>query len=129
MAQEVSGKTYALDANPIGLLTCSLTFQKQAEAVVKITAAAGSASGDEAFEWLVGLDNVERVAPGRFGIPAAAKGSWEREDTFVAHVNEIGNNFVWRLSLPFKGDKVTLTMEDLTGFFPHVLSFHGKLQE
>jgi hypothetical protein len=129
MAQEVSGKTYTLDANPIGFLTCSLTFKKQAEAVVRITAAAGSAPGDEAFEWLVGLDNVERVAPGRFGIPAAAKGSWESEDVFVARVNEIGNNFVWRLSLTFKDDQMTLAMEDLTGFFPHPLEFDGKLQE
>jgi hypothetical protein len=128
-AQEVSGQTYTLDANPFGLSTLSLTFQGQTEALVRITSGPGGAPGDETFGWLVGLDNVERTVPGRFGVPAAAKGFWESDNVFVVQVNEVGNNFNWRLSLAFEDNQVTLTMQDMTGFFPDAISIGGKRQQ
>jgi hypothetical protein len=110
--------------------------------VLGITTSPGSAFGDEAFEWQVGLDDVARIAPGRFGIPAAAKGFWASADpspaiaagTFIVQLDEIGNNFVWRLTLVFEDNRVTLTMQDMTGFLPEdggafPLEFSGTLQE
>jgi CubicO group peptidase (beta-lactamase class C family) len=129
IAQEVSGQTYALETNPFGLLTMSLTLQEQAEALLRITTGGGTAAGVAEFEWLAGLDGVERIAPGRFGIPAASKGSWESDNLFVIEVDEIGNSFKWRFSLAFEDDRVSVAIEDLTGFFPDIIRFGGKIEE
>ena len=56
-----------------------------------------------------GTDNVDRIAPGRFGLPTSAKGLWESDNIFVAHIDEIAaNQQKFRLSLAFEGDQVTI---------------------
>ena len=57
----------------------------------------------------MGLDNVDRIAPGRFGLLTSAKGVWESDTVFVAHIDEIAaNQQKFRLSLAFEGDQVTI---------------------
>jgi len=64
---------------------------------------------DPQFEWLIGLDNVERIAPGQFGLLTSAKGMWESDTVFVADIDEIANRGEkFRLSLVFEGDQVTI---------------------
>ncbi len=67
------------------------------------------------WKYLVGLDNVFRTSPGRFGLPAAAKGWWELENVYVIHIDEIGNINQWQINATFENDQVTVRMQDTTG--------------
>ena len=64
------------------------------------------------FEWLMGLDNVDRIASGRFGLLTSAKGLWETDNIFVAHIDDFANegHHIFRVSLAFEGDQVTFEM-------------------
>jgi len=114
MARRVSGKTYALEANPYGLTDLVLTFDGETEARFRLSLT--SASGENAvLELPVGLDDVFRLAPGRGGSPAATKGFWKDEHLFVLEFDEIGNINRWRLSLTFEKDEVAVLMREGTG--------------
>jgi CubicO group peptidase (beta-lactamase class C family) len=108
IAQRVAGISYVFDDNPSGFLSLTLSFPAHGEALLKVTTLGSSAVTGPQFEWLLGLDNVERIAPGRFGMTTSAKGLWESEDVFVAHIDEIANISRFRLSLAFEGDEVTI---------------------
>jgi CubicO group peptidase (beta-lactamase class C family) len=107
IAQRVAGISYVFDDNPLGLLSFALSFPAHDEALVKVTTmGSGTPVADPQFEWLMGLDNVDRIAPGRFGLLTSGKGSWESENVFVAHIDEIANMSNFRLSLAFEGEQV-----------------------
>jgi CubicO group peptidase (beta-lactamase class C family) len=106
-AKVISGRTYALDANPFDLRSFSLTFS-------------GGATAQLQFELVdrldrprpVGLDGVPRISPeGRFGLPVAVSGAWESDGTFVLDYDEVGNinNRRFRLTFVDKGASVELT--------------------
>ena len=106
-AKVISGRTYALDANPFGLRSFSLTFSGGVTAQLQL----------ELVDRLdrprpVGLDGVPRVSPdGRFGLPVAVSGAWESDSTFVLDYNEVGNitNRRFRLTFVDEGASVELT--------------------
>ncbi|MFB0519643.1 MAG: hypothetical protein ACETWC_10245 [Acidobacteriota bacterium] len=70
---------------------------------------------DRSPEYKIGLDNVPRISPARFAIPAAGKGYWMSDDTFHIAINEIGNINRFRITLTFEGDMVSGKLEDFTG--------------
>lgn len=108
IAQRVAGISYVIDDNQLGILSLTLSFPANDEAMLKVTTlGSGTLIADPQFEWLMGLDNVDRIAPGRFGMPTLAKGLWESDNIFVAHIDEIANLQKIRVSLAFEGDQVT----------------------
>jgi CubicO group peptidase (beta-lactamase class C family) len=114
-AAEISGKTYVLENNQFGLVTCSLTFDREDEALFRLTLNP-AITGMEEIAVPIGLDNVLRISPGgRFGLPVAMKGSWETDTTFVIHFDEIGNINNWRISMTFEDATVSVLMEEMTG--------------
>ncbi len=123
MARKVSGQTYVLDANPYGLVALSLTFPRQEEAVLRVSIA----EDDQTLEFLVGLDNLFRISPGTFGLPAAAKGFWETDNVFVLELDEIGNINHWRAQMAFEGEEVTVMMKEMTGLA--AAKFGGKARK
>lgn len=82
MAQTVSGQIFIMEDNDWGLVSISLSFPEADEAELAFTAKPGAPFGDDAFEWRAGLDNVPRRHPGRYGITAAATGTWVDDHTF-----------------------------------------------
>jgi hypothetical protein len=49
------------------------------------------------------------MAPGQYGLLTSAKGLWESDNVFVAHIDEIANRGQpFRLSMSFEGDQVTV---------------------
>ena len=111
IAQRVEGIWYLLDDNPTGFVSFSLSFPAHDEALLQVTTKqSGTNPTDPEFEWLLGLDNVPRLAPGRYDYPTVAKGSWEEDNVFVAQIEEIGY-WEWgklQLSMTFEGDQLTL---------------------
>ena len=68
-------------------------------------------------EYLIGLDNLYRTAPGRFGLPALAKGSWTTDNTFIVQLDEVGNINQWQFTFVFAdhGDQATVEAQEQTG--------------
>jgi CubicO group peptidase (beta-lactamase class C family) len=119
-AQTISGKTYAMDANPLGISAVSLMSQDEQEALLLITF-----GGMLQLEVLVGLDDVFRLSSGYVRNPdilAAAKGTWESDIAFVAEYDTIGNIDRWQMKLTFEGEEVTLQMESITQQFSFTVS-------
>ena len=108
----MEGLWYVLDDNPTEFVSFSLSFPAHDEALLQVTTKQSGTDHptDPEFEWLLGLDNVPRLAPGRNDYPTVAKGSWEDDNVFVAQIEEIGN-WEWgklRFRLTFEGDQLTL---------------------
>jgi len=123
IAQRVAGKTIVLDPNPVGVQSVSLAFPEEAEAVLSL----GFMDGNQ-IEWLVGLDNVFRFAPGMYGLLDAVKGWWESDNAFVVHREQIGHYSRERISVTFEEDQVTIQIQDLNR--PDVvLTLSGRLEE
>jgi len=112
-ARKVSGRTYAMEANPLGLTHVSLTFQDEKEALLQL-----SFGEPYQFEILIGLDNVFRFSlgyPRNPGITAAARGAWELDNSFVVEYDTIGNIDRWEWKARFEGAQVTLQMKGIAG--------------
>jgi CubicO group peptidase (beta-lactamase class C family) len=124
LAQEVSDKTFLLDANLGGLLTASISFNTANEAILHLTGDRFLV-GDDDFSWTVGLDGVPRVAPGRYDLPASGTGQWTGDKTFTMLVDEISNNNTWQISLTFGTENVTLALRSDVG----ALRVSGSIQK
>ncbi|PWI46405.1 6-aminohexanoate hydrolase [Candidatus Heimdallarchaeota archaeon B3_Heim] len=124
VAQMISGKTFTLEPNTLGLLGITLTFPEQNNAVLKIDMALDT---DRSPEYKIGLDNVHRISPARFGIPAAGKGCWMSDNTFHIDINEIGNINRFRITLTFEGNMVSGKLEEFTGLGS--VTIIGRLKE
>jgi CubicO group peptidase (beta-lactamase class C family) len=130
LAKEISGKTYALEPNWMGLQSLSLIFAASGKAIAKLHFAGSPnmALGDNRKETKpVGLDSVARIsAGGRWGLPAALKGNWEDPHTFVLNYDEIANINSYQLRLSFSGDTVSVQAKERTGLFDE--KFAGKTE-
>lgn len=122
LAEKISGQTYNLAPNLLGLTSFSLSFRDKDTALVEL-----SITGTT-FSWLVGLDQVERLGPGRFDMLAAARGEWTSNDTFLMHVDEIGNNMKWIIRTTFDHDDVVIVVENKSGVFPLPISITGSVE-
>lgn len=99
IAQQVSGQTYVLDDNPLGLLSASFTFREgDAEALLNLSFIDGNQA-----EWLIGLDSVFRISPELYGLPMAVMGWWESDNIFVLQTDEMGK---------MQRDRMIMTFED-----------------
>jgi CubicO group peptidase (beta-lactamase class C family) len=129
IAQMISGKTYQLDSNPFGILSITLTFNEQGEALLNLTSTGVMTLGDTEWSWLIGMDNVERFSPGTFDIPNAGKGSWVTDNYFSAQIDMTGSAHTWQIGLHFEGDEVIARIDDLSESVREFPKFVGQLRE
>jgi CubicO group peptidase (beta-lactamase class C family) len=121
LATVISGKRYALGANPLDLKYFVLTFPGTAIAQLQLELRDRS-DGPRP----VGLDGVPRVsAGGRFGLPVAVSGAWESESTFVIDYNEIANINTYRFRLTFSERDVEVEMTERSRAIQSA-RFHGS---
>jgi CubicO group peptidase (beta-lactamase class C family) len=107
-ATVISGKRYALAANPLDLKSFVLTFPGTAVAQLQLELRDRS-DGPRP----VGLDGVPRVSTGgRFGLPVSVSGAWDSDSTFVIEYNEIANINTYRFRLTFSGRDVDVQMTE-----------------
>ncbi|MDQ3012451.1 MAG: beta-lactamase family protein, partial [Acidobacteriota bacterium] len=131
LAQTISGKTYELEPNWMGLKSLSLTFRaggQTAMAKLQFQPALkqyqfGLSAKVRVAKTVtevrpVGLDGVPRITgDGPMGLPVALKGYWEDEGTFVFEYDEIANTNTYRLRLTFDGESVSVQAKERTGLF------------
>lgn len=123
IAEAVSGQTYALDPNPFGLTSVQMQFDGSAEAVLHLT----FADGRTPWTAPVGLDGVYRLSLGENGLPAAYRGRWVGDDTFVVELDTLGNRESFILNLRFAGDRLEFTGRE--GTHAQGFTVAGKPQE
>jgi CubicO group peptidase (beta-lactamase class C family) len=128
-AHAISGKTYQLDSNPFGILSITLTFNEQDEALLNLTSTGVMTLGDTEWKCLIGMDNVERFSPGTFDIPNAGKGSWVTDNYFSAQIDMIGSAHIWQIGLHFEGDEVIIRLQDFSESVRDFPTFVGRLRE
>ena len=133
IAQRVTGQTYILDPNSLGMHSVSLTFKEEAEALLSWTLSSDEAQllpADPNYsshgQSAVGLDNVYRFTPGLYRIPMGLKGWWETEETFVADRDHIGNTGQSRAWFTFEGDQLALQIWENGQPLPKI---NGRLEE
>ncbi len=110
IARTVSGKTYLLENNPVGLKTLSITFTSQSDASVRLTFT------DNPTEVRpIGLDGVARLSPGgRFGLTVGLKGSWENKNVFLLDYDEVANINHYLLGISFNGTRIAVQLSEKT---------------
>jgi CubicO group peptidase (beta-lactamase class C family) len=122
MAKTVSGKTYFLDANPVGLKTLSITFNSQSDASVHLTFADNHTEVRP-----IGLDGVARLSPGgRFGLAVSVKGSWEDKNVFLLDYDEAANINHYLLRISFDGNRIAVGLSEKTKGLE--VRFEGKTE-
>lgn len=131
VAQAISGKTFELDKNWMGLKSLALSFHSGEQTA---TATLQFQSALKQYQWglsakvsgtktvtekrPVGLNGVPRISGGgMMNLPVALKGTWEDERTFVLEYDEIANTNAYRLRLTFEGDRVSVQAKERTGLF------------
>jgi len=117
VADEISGKTFVFEPNPLGLKSFALSFDKGAEAKLALT------EEDHFEENLIGLDGVYRFSNNsRFGTPEALKGSWISDNEFFLIYNEFANNHLWHISFRFAKGHASVRFVENTGLLNAVFS-------
>ena len=120
MSEAISGRSYTVEANPVGLKSFSLTFSGGNQAAAHLEFADGRVE-----QRPLGLDGVPRLSPnGRFGLPVALQGWWEGNSTFVFDYDEVANINCYRYRLTFAGDEVGIELSEKTGLME--ATFRGK---
>ncbi len=118
IAQTISGKTYGMENNALGLRAFSPSF-KDKEASFRM-------AGDKSFELPVGLDNVFRTTRIESRGDVALRGFWQNDKTFVLQ-QQFLNEADW-LEYAFTFDKDTVNAR-LTWFIEgNSEQVRGKLQ-
>jgi hypothetical protein len=112
LAAIISGRPFALATNTLDLSKFTLNFADSAEASID-------------FQWQglsehfrIGLDGVDRFSTFTLvDLPAAAKGSWETDTTFVLQLDLAGaiNNYLFKLAFSQEGKAVSVALTERTG--------------
>jgi hypothetical protein len=112
LAAGISGKAYKLSSNTLGLSALALEFNGSAEAQAELL-------WDEHRERCrLGLDGVERFSTNIFvDLPAAGKGRWLGDDTFLLEMDLVGGINCYRFKLTFseQGKRVQVALSERTG--------------
>ena len=119
-AFRISGKTYQLAPNKLGLTALSLQFDMPNEAKFYVDL------GNRNFKMPVGLDGVYRFsADGPSNLPVALEGFWQTDNRFVLHYNEAAriNNFI--ITMTFEGEEAVIQLDDPTDYFDQRIT--GKI--
>lgn len=112
IAPQISGKLFKLAPNSFGLQDLQITFKNNKEFVFDLTFMLGVPKPPQKISFLVGLDNVPRQVPGRFGIPALAWGKWTSDNTIEFKLDETGNLNNFKVKLQLFKDKITGEIKD-----------------
>ena len=130
IAKTISGKTFVLPSNWIGLQSLTLTFPAVGDPTVRL-AFIENANMNRLEKQRevrpIGLDGVLRLSPnGRYELSVGLRGIWENDHTFVLEYDEIANLNSYNLRLTFTDAGVSVQAKERTGLFDE--KFEGKLE-
>ncbi len=130
MAKTISGKTFVLAPNWIGLQSLTLNFPAVGDPTVRLAFVenANMNRTEKAREVRpIGLDGILRLSPnGRYGLSVGLRGAWEDERTFVLEYDEVANLNSYQLRMSFTDTDVNVQAKERTGLFDE--KFAGKVE-
>jgi len=89
-ARRISGRSWTLEQNGLGIRSISLSFGDRATATGTFEARGWTQT------FAIGLDGVWRLSPGgRFGLPVASRGAWIGPTQFTFDLDETANTNHW----------------------------------
>jgi len=112
VAMRISGKTFNLSANTLGVGTLSLVFNDSAEAQAELI------WSEQRIPFRIGLDAVERFSTNSLtGLPQAAKGQWLNSETFFLRLDLVGaiNYYEFQLTFSQDGKSLKASLTERTG--------------
>jgi CubicO group peptidase (beta-lactamase class C family)/sugar lactone lactonase YvrE len=119
VAAEISGRIYVFDVDD-GYASAVFDFSREDEVLFSVTATSNAFESGP-WQWLAGLDGVERYSNGRNGGLAAATAFWQDDQTLVMNIEDLGNLELLRLTFVFDVDDIdtmSVTVEDLWWWAP-----------
>ena len=120
IAQEISGKTYVFDVNPMNFKSLSLDFgTKKDEALLTLFYQGRN------FQVPVGLDSVYRLTNVE-GYLRAYRGFWENDNTFVIDYQVVDSSQRGKINVTFDGDKMTVVSREVVSGSSNKLSARMK---
>ena len=114
MAQDISGPTFSLEANPWRHDRFRLVF----DATKDYAEFGYTTKGSEDVHYQVGLDDTHRVTETGDGTYAAV-GSWTTPDTFVIEYQLSGYSTLGRWVLTFDGEDIAVEEVGVTGAYSY----------
>jgi hypothetical protein len=110
-AEQISGRRYDMEENPLGLESLTFAFTPgAAQALLEARV------GGREYRYTAGLDGVYRLSEtSPSGDPAALRGKWETGQRFVLDYNEISRINRFRMEFTFQDDEVVLVFSEPTG--------------
>jgi len=107
IAVSVSGRTYVVEDNPLGIQWFRLDFTTGAEASLKF-----NVSGEEAPRQIaVGLDGVYRKGPDH-GLPSLGRGQWVNDHTFSVEYDRLPSYEHFTFRFIFEGERSVLDIQE-----------------
>jgi CubicO group peptidase (beta-lactamase class C family) len=113
-AKAISGKTYELDANDLGVKTLTLRLTEPRPSWEYTIA--GKNQTITRYAGLIGLDGRFRKSPAAAHGIDAVRGRWVDDHTFEVERRILGHGETERWLLRFAGDKLEATYENTDGF-------------
>lgn len=133
IAKVISGKTFTLQPNWLGLQSLTLTFPAVGDPTARlafIENAHMNRTEKQREVRPIGLDGVLRLSPnGRYGLSVGLRGQWEDDRTFVLEYDEVANLNSYRLRMSFTENSVSsvsIQAKERTGLFEE--KFDGKVE-
>jgi CubicO group peptidase (beta-lactamase class C family) len=109
IAQQVSGKRYAMAENRLSLSSVSIEFSDSATAVLRLRLADGTA-----LDQTLGLDGVYRLSPGQYRGTSAGRGEWLPDGRFRAELNTLTRVNRYIFDMEFRGDSIRISASEPT---------------
>lgn len=122
VAASVSGKTYHLETNELGVQSISFDFSEH-----EWSAAMQQPQGKNHFKGGYGVWQFGEAAIYEHSPCVAASGVWAAEDTFVMTLRFYETPFYHTLTCQFTEDRVTITTKVNVSFGPTEFSWAGKV--
>ena len=112
----ISGHTYNIEANGLGLQRFAITFNEGRDAIAKLDLR------DRTLLLPVGLDGRYRIADQAIdGIHPGTRGAWQTPSRFVLELDLIGKIDHYTLGMTFAGDSVSIDLRERTGLIQQTL--------
>lgn len=130
IAKAISGKTFTVQSNWIGLKTLTLRFPEVGDPTAKFSFVENwNMNRTEKLSEVrpIGLDGSLRLSPnGRYGLSVGVRGKWEDDHTFVLEYDEVANLNSYTLRLSFTENTMSVQAKERTGLFDE--KFDGTIE-
>jgi CubicO group peptidase (beta-lactamase class C family) len=117
IAQQVSGKRYAIAENRLSLLSLSIEFSDSATALLHLRLTDGTA-----LDQTLGLDGLYRLSPGQYRGSSAGRGEWLADGRFRAELNTLTRVNRYIFDMEFRGDSIRISASEPTELGTEILT-------